>query len=488
MHFLARIPAGGYILDAGCGSGRDAKAFIQQGYQVSAFDASPALADLASDYLGQPVQVLRFSQFSEVYIYDGIWACASLLHVPQIEMPQALANLWRGLKPGGAFYCSFKLGRGEREQSGRRFTDADEEQLREWLATVDDVADIKIWHTRDQRPGRDEQWINLLACRAEAPRQRLVTGGQDHFLPHLLAAISSAKKIDMAVAFVMTGGLDLLIDDLHVKLQPPGEHEAAFMPARVRILTSDYFDVTDVEALRRLMLLQDAGAEVRVYECKGPHSFHLKAYLFVTQDDSNNVQGQAFIGSSNISRKALRDGLEWNYRIDYPGDKGFLEACDRFETLFADPRSKPLTHAWIDAYEARRKKLPTLAPIGVEEEIKPPPTPTSIQNEALAALDKTRVEGYQRGLVVLATGLGKTWLAAFDARQFGAKRVLFVAHREEILHQAAETFVRIRPGLRVGYYMNQQRDIEVEVLCASIQTLGRNEHLQRFLRAISITS
>lgn len=480
MQFLARIPAGGYILDAGCGSGRDAKAFMQLGYQVSAFDASPVLADLASNYLGQPVQVLRFSQFSEVQVYDGIWACASLLHVPQIKMPQALVNLWRGLKPGGTFYCSFKLGRGEREQGGRRFTDADEEQLREWLATVDGVADIKIWYTRDQRPGRDEQWINLLACRAEAPRQRLVTGGQDHFLPHLLAAINGARKIDMAVAFVMTGGLDLLIDDLHVKLQPSSEHEAAFMPARVRILTSDYFDVTDVEALRRLMLLQDAGAEVRVYECKGLHSFHLKAYLFVTQDDPNNVHGQAFIGSSNISRKALRDGLEWNYRIDYPGDNGFLEACSRFEMLFADPRSKPLTHAWIDAYEARRKKPPTLAPIGVEEEIKPPPTPTSIQNEALAALDKTRAEGYQRGLVVLATGLGKTWLAAFDARQFGAKRVLFVAHREEILYQAAETFVRIRPGLRVGYYMGRQRDVEVEVLCASIQTLGRNEHLQRF--------
>src|SRR5690606_25007098 len=115
------------------------------------------------------------------------------------------------------------------------------------------------------------QWVNLLARRAEASRQRLVTGGQDHFLPHLLAAINGAKKIDMAVAFVMTGGLDLLIDDLHTRLQPAGEHEAGCAPARMRILTSDYFDVTDVEALRRLMLLQDAGAEVRVYECEGAH-------------------------------------------------------------------------------------------------------------------------------------------------------------------------------------------------------------------------
>ncbi|MBH3341496.1 DUF3427 domain-containing protein [Pseudomonas mendocina] len=80
----------------------------------------------------------------------------------------------------------------------------------------------------------------------------------------------------------------------------------------------------------------------------------------------------------------------------------------------------------------------------------------------------------------MATGLGKTWLAAFDAKQVGARRILFVAHREEILHQAAETFVRIRTGLRVGFYMGQQRDSQVDVLCASVQTLGRVEHLERF--------
>ena len=93
---------------------------------------------------------------------------------------------------------------------------------------------------------------------------------------------------------------------------------------------------------------------------------------------------------------------------------------------------------------------------------------------------QTRVNGYRRGLIVLATGLGKTWLAAFDAQQMGARKVLFVAHREEILSQAAETFLRIRPHARVGFFMGQVRDTQVDILCASVQTLGRLAHLARF--------
>ena len=110
----------------------------------------------------------------------------------------------------------------------------------------------------------------------------------------------------------------------------------------------------------------------------------------------------------------------------------------------------------------------------------PPPEPTDIQREALAALMQSRFQGYQRGLVVLATGLGKTWLAAFDSQQALARRILFVAHREEILTQAATTFLRIRPQARIGFYTGKQRDSEVDILCASIQTIGRSTHLNQF--------
>ncbi len=101
-----------------------------------------------------------------------------------------------------------------------------------------------------------------------------------------------------------------------------------------------------------------------------------------------------------------------------------------------------------------------------------------MQAEALQALKETREAGNRAGLVVMATGLGKTWLAAFDSRQF--ERVLFVAHREEILHQALRTFRRIRPNAELGLYMGGERDRSAEVLFASVQTLSRDNHLRHF--------
>lgn len=479
--FLATIPKGGLILDAGCGSGRDTCAFTARGYRVSAFDASAALARRATEHTGQAITVRTFSDVCEEALYDGIWACASLLHLPEADLPDAIARLWGALKSGGVFYLSFKLGDGERHQEGRHFTDATESRLRNWIGTLNDLDTIETWVTPDQRRGREaEKWLNALVRRTVYGHEKLVTGGEHPFLPHLCDALAQADEIDMAVAFIKVTGLRLLLPDLQAAINT--QSVRLRKPARLRIVTSDYLDVTDPEALRLLMLLQEQGADIRVFEATNS-SFHMKAYLFAHfRTDGQRreyLRGTAFIGSSNISRQALKDGLEWNYRIDYPGDNGFLEARARFETLFRDPRTVVLSDAWIDRYEARRVPPPRAVAPG-SEETEPPPTPTPVQAEALDALATTRREGYRRGLVVLATGLGKTWLAAFDANAFGARRVLFVAHREEILNQAAETFLRMRPRARIGFYMGQTRDIQVDVLCASVQTLSRAAHLERF--------
>lgn len=161
--FLARIAPGGQVLDAGCGAGRDARAFRDLGFRVTAFDASPALAALAGEYLAQPVRVLRLQDIDWVRQFDGIWACASLLHVPRIELPAVLDRLARALRPGGVLYASFKYGAGEHEQAGRRFTDLDEDGLADLLARSPGWRVLDRWISTDCRPAyRTERWFNVL--------------------------------------------------------------------------------------------------------------------------------------------------------------------------------------------------------------------------------------------------------------------------------------------------------------------------------------
>lgn len=101
QRFLRLLPPAGHLLDAGCGSGRDTKAFAQKGFSVDAFDASPQLAKLAAAFTGRPVEVMAFLEFERHHRYDGISACASLLHVPEVELVQVFQRLWHGLNPGG---------------------------------------------------------------------------------------------------------------------------------------------------------------------------------------------------------------------------------------------------------------------------------------------------------------------------------------------------------------------------------------------------
>lgn len=169
--FLPYVPAGGFILDAGCGSGRDALAFLQQGHAVEAFDASPELAQLASQHTGLHVKVMRFQDLADTARFDAIWACASLVHVPDREQPDVWRRLWRALKPGGVVYASYKLGQGERiDGADRSFTDADEDRLSEWLNPLQGIARLEAWLTTDQRPGQTQTWLNALVQRHPTER------------------------------------------------------------------------------------------------------------------------------------------------------------------------------------------------------------------------------------------------------------------------------------------------------------------------------
>jgi len=163
--FLRLVAPGGCVLDAGCGSGRDARAFSKLGYRVEAFDASAEMVELAKAYTGLPVQQMTFSTLEAEARYDGIWCCASLLHLPQAELPEAMQRLARALKPGGVWYLSFKYGTGEREKEGRHFTDLNEASLQKLVSTLPQVSIIEQWTTQDKRPDRDEVWLNVILGR-----------------------------------------------------------------------------------------------------------------------------------------------------------------------------------------------------------------------------------------------------------------------------------------------------------------------------------
>lgn len=164
--FLASLQPGALILDFGCGSGRDSRYFLQKGYQVEACDGSEEMVRAASRNTGLPVRLMLFSELDEDERYDGIFACASILHVPSAELPDILRKMKKAVKQDGILYFSFKYGTFEGIRNGRYFTDLTEDRLKQILDEVGGLEPDHIWITCDVRPGREEErWINILARR-----------------------------------------------------------------------------------------------------------------------------------------------------------------------------------------------------------------------------------------------------------------------------------------------------------------------------------
>jgi superfamily II DNA or RNA helicase/diadenosine tetraphosphate (Ap4A) HIT family hydrolase/HKD family nuclease len=329
---------------------------------------------------------------------------------------------------------------------------------------------------------------NYLVERAEPLTDGAHGGNLFRALAPLLAR---ATRIDILAAFVQDSGLTLI---------EPAVRDALSRGATLRILTGDYLDITQADALRRLLdwqqvaLAENAGEDAfavpgvlhaRVLETSSlrGRAFHPKAW-HVSGDDF----GVAFVGSSNLSRSALIDGVEWNLRIDRQRDPAaWQRVAGSYERLWEAARA--LDAEWVAAYASGVAHGPRELPLG---EVLPDaplgvPTPTTLQAEALEALAASRAEGRQRALVVLATGLGKTVLAALDIAALAGDgpppRVLWVAHRRELLEQAARTLRRTLPSARFGWIVGGARPAEpYEVLLASIQSLSRPALLHAFAR------
>jgi 2-polyprenyl-3-methyl-5-hydroxy-6-metoxy-1,4-benzoquinol methylase len=160
--FLSHLPVGRHILDAGCGSGRDSRAFILRGYQVTAFDASTEMVLRARQLTGLDIRKCTFEEFNELGLFDGIWTCATLLHVPYNDLLATMEHLAKFLKIGGVWYMSFKKGTGERIEKGRLFTHMDKIELRRLVGILGEFDVESIWTSQDTRPERSDIWLNTI--------------------------------------------------------------------------------------------------------------------------------------------------------------------------------------------------------------------------------------------------------------------------------------------------------------------------------------
>ena len=161
--FLSHLPPNASILDLGCGPGRDSKYFLDHGYRVLSVDGSEEFCKIATQITGQPALCQTFENISFTDEFDGIWACASILHVPSADLPKIIGNISRALKKGGYFYASFKYGEYEGDRNGRYFTDMTEERFAGLIESFEELRIIDTMVTGDVRAGREsERWVNVV--------------------------------------------------------------------------------------------------------------------------------------------------------------------------------------------------------------------------------------------------------------------------------------------------------------------------------------
>jgi SAM-dependent methyltransferase len=166
--FLEKLPGGAYILDFGCGCGRDTKYFLEHGFKVDAIDGSEELVKYASEYTGIMVRQMLFGELDATECYDGIWACSSILHLPKVELKDVLVKMSRALKNNGFIYTSFKYSVFEGMRNGRYFTDFTLESFTDFLKDVSSLNISEQWISGDVRKGReDEKWLNLILNRRD---------------------------------------------------------------------------------------------------------------------------------------------------------------------------------------------------------------------------------------------------------------------------------------------------------------------------------
>ncbi|QXX29847.1 DUF3427 domain-containing protein [Bacillus amyloliquefaciens] len=289
----------------------------------------------------------------------------------------------------------------------------------------------------------------------------------DNFFKALKHEMLTADRVDFMVSFTRWSGVQLLIPPLQ---------ELANRHVPVRIITSTYMGITEPKALRHL--LQFENVELRIVN-EYKKSFHTKAYLFERCSGQHSV----IVGSSNLSQAALTTGYELNVRL--PETRYlpvYQQTKDLFDTVWNE-KTQPVDEQFLQAYEefqAGSQKVS--ASFAAQNSLyKTKMSPNAMQKEALRNLKKTRNEGETKAVIIAATGTGKTFLAAFDFEQFKPNKYLFLAHREELLSKAIETFKKVTNNHEdFGLLTGTKKERDKRFLFSTIQTLHKKDTLESF--------
>jgi superfamily II DNA or RNA helicase/HKD family nuclease len=317
----------------------------------------------------------------------------------------------------------------------------------------------------------------------------VVTNSNNRMLSRLRTNIIRAEQMMFCVAFIKVSGLKLIENELIAAIN---------RGSKLTILTSTYMNVTEPDALYWLKAKLGDKIEINLFDVSTNVSFHPKGYIF----DFGNDEGEVLVGSSNLTQTALTQGIEWNYQIKRINN---MDDYNRFVYEFSELYtygSFALTNEWLRQYakefvanQSSRSHIqyftstpenykPTKPDCSIGAEQKPLVygetnalnlEPIKCQLQALYELGITREEGYSKAMVVIATGLGKTFLSAFDSMAY--HKILFVAHREEILRQAAETYKQVHPDKTIGFFNRNEKNTDADIIFASVQTIGKRDYL-----------
>jgi HKD family nuclease len=283
-------------------------------------------------------------------------------------------------------------------------------------------------------------------------------------LSTIIQELENCDTFFISVAFVTTSGVATIINTLK---------ELEKRNVKGKILVSQYLNFTQPEALRKLSKFKNIDLRIAT---KG--NAHSKGYLFKTKEHYNLI-----IGSSNLTASALSTNKEWNLKVSALNDSGIVEkVLQEFQSDFN--LGTEVTEVFIVNYDkiySQQRILSTSNNTSTSLDILSPIIPNSMQVEALMNLEKLRTDNKNKALIISATGTGKTYLSAFDAKTFNPKRLLFIVHRLTIAKDSLKTFQRVFGNTKtMGLYSGYKRELDCDFVFSTIQTISKPTHLENF--------